>query len=182
MTPVHEGADPARAVGEHRPRRAVLDRGTARTAVAPDERRARRARGRLDLGGGYFDLGSAAFDLTRIATGQLDAYVDVGQRIVDEVPSTEAAFVAVGEGRGLHQLPLDVAAATLVLRGGRGCGHPRRRPRPRRPPAIGSSRTHGLAVLGAASPELRERLLAEIDRGLERLRHREQLHGDDLSP
>ena len=39
------------------------------------------------MGGGYFDLGSAAFNLTRLATGQLDAYVDVGRRIVDEVPS-----------------------------------------------------------------------------------------------
>src|SRR5205823_12115418 len=50
------------------------------------------------MGGGYFDLGSAAFNLTRIATGQLDAYVDVGRRLVDEVPATEAAFLAAGEG------------------------------------------------------------------------------------
>ena len=30
------------------------------------------------VGGGFFDLGSATFDMTRILTGQLDAYVDVG--------------------------------------------------------------------------------------------------------
>ena len=58
------------------------------------------------MGGGYFDLGSAAFNLTRLATGQLDAYVDVGRRIVDEVPSTEAAFLAGGGGLGVHELPL----------------------------------------------------------------------------
>jgi hypothetical protein len=38
--------------------------------------------------------------------------------------------------------------------------------------AIGSSRTHGLAVLGAASRELHASLLAAIDRGIDRLRAR----------
>ena len=33
---------------------------------------------RSSLGGGVFDLGSATFDLTRILTGQLDAYVEPG--------------------------------------------------------------------------------------------------------
>jgi myo-inositol-1(or 4)-monophosphatase len=134
------------------------------------------------MGGGYFDLGSAAFNLTRIATGQLDAYVDVGRRIVDEVPSTEAAFVAVGEGAVCTNFPYDVAAAALVLEEAGGVvTHADGRALADHP-AIGSSRTHGLAVLGAASRELHERLLAEIDRGLERLRHREQLDGDELSP
>ena len=36
------------------------------------------------VGGAVFDLGSAAFDLTRIVTGQLDAYLDVGSRMIDE--------------------------------------------------------------------------------------------------
>ncbi len=33
---------------------------------------------RSGMRGGYFDLGSATFNITRIVTGQLDAYVDVG--------------------------------------------------------------------------------------------------------
>jgi hypothetical protein len=65
--------------------------------------------------GGYFDLGSATFNMTRIVTGQLDAYVDVGHRIVDEVPSTEAAFLAVGEGSVCTNFPYDVAAAALIV-------------------------------------------------------------------
>ena len=67
------------------------------------------------MGGGYFDLGSAAFNLTRLVTGQLDAYIDVGRRVVDEVPVTEAAFLAAGEGAICTNFPYDVAAAALIV-------------------------------------------------------------------
>ena len=42
--------------------------------------------------GGFFDLGSATFDMTRIVTGQLDAYVDLGWHVLDELPELEPAF------------------------------------------------------------------------------------------
>lgn len=119
--------------------------------------------------GGYFDLGSAAFDLTRIVTGQLDAYVDVGRRIVDELPATEAAFLRVGMGSICTNFPYDVAAAALIVEEAGGvvthadgrslAGHP----------AIGSGRDEGLAVLGAASEALHRAILAEVDRGMIRL-------------
>jgi myo-inositol-1(or 4)-monophosphatase len=122
------------------------------------------------MGGGYFDLGSAAFNLTRIATGQLDAYVDVGRRIVDEVPSTEAAFLAVGEGSVCTNFPYDVAAAALIVQEAGGVvTHADGRALDEHP-AIGSSRAHGLAVLGAAGPELHSALLGEVARGIDRLR------------
>src|SRR5215207_10057898 len=38
------------------------------------------------LGGASFELGSAAFELTRIATGQLDAVIEPGPRLIDQVP------------------------------------------------------------------------------------------------
>jgi myo-inositol-1(or 4)-monophosphatase len=124
------------------------------------------------MGGGYFDLGSAAFNLTRIATGQLDAYVDVGRRVVDEVPSTEAAFLAVGEGSVCTNFPYDVAAAALIVQEAGGIvTHADGRALDDHP-AIGSSRTHGLAVLGAASRELHASLLAAVERGIARLRAR----------
>src|SRR3954462_15744249 len=44
------------------------------------------------VGGGTFDLGSATYDMTRIATGQLDAYVEPGPRMIDDVPSVRAEF------------------------------------------------------------------------------------------
>jgi fructose-1,6-bisphosphatase/inositol monophosphatase family enzyme len=122
------------------------------------------------MGGGYFDLGSAAYNLTRIATGQLDAYVDVGRRIVDEVPATEAAFLAVGEGAVCTNFPYDVAAAALIVQEAGGIvTHADGRPLDEHP-AVGSSRTHGLAVLGAASRSLHAALLDRVARGIDRLR------------
>ena len=122
------------------------------------------------MGGGYFDLGSAAFNLTRIATGQLDAYVDVGRRIVDEVPATEAAFLAVGEGAVCTNFPYDVAAAALVVQEAGGVvTHADGRPLDDHP-AVGSSRAHGLAVLGAAGRELHQLLLRQLEEGIARLR------------
>jgi myo-inositol-1(or 4)-monophosphatase len=122
------------------------------------------------MGGGYFDLGSAAFNMTRIATGQLDAYVDVGRRIVDECPETEAAFLEVGEGAVCTNFPYDVAAAALIVQEAGGVvTHADGRALDDHP-AVGSSRAHGLAVLAAAGAELHSVLLAEVDRGINRLR------------
>ncbi|MGH9030999.1 MAG: inositol monophosphatase family protein [Acidimicrobiia bacterium] len=122
------------------------------------------------MGGGYFDLGSAAFNLTRIATGQLDAYVDVGRRIVDEVPATETAFRAAGEGSVCTNFPYDVAAAALIVREAGGIVTSASGDSLDHHPAIGSSREHGLAVLGAANEPLHRALLAAVDRGMARLR------------
>ncbi|MFI5045601.1 MAG: inositol monophosphatase family protein [Acidimicrobiia bacterium] len=121
------------------------------------------------MGGGYFDLGSAAFNLTRLVTGQLDAYVDVGRRVVDEVPATEAAFLAVGEGAICTNFPYDVAAAALIVEEAGGkVTHADGRSLAEHP-AVGSSRTHGLAVIGAANPALHGILLDAVDRGIARL-------------
>ena len=122
------------------------------------------------MGGGYFDLGSAAFNMTRIATGQLDAYVDVGRRIVDERSETEAAFLEVGEGAVCTNFPYDVAAAALIVQEAGGLvTHADGRSLDDHP-AVGSSRAHGLAVLAAAGAELHGALLEAVDQGMHRLR------------
>ncbi|MFM7616676.1 MAG: inositol monophosphatase family protein [Actinomycetes bacterium] len=119
--------------------------------------------------GGYFDLGSAAFDLTRIVTGQLDAYVDVGRRIVDEVPTTEPAFLRVGRGSICTNFPYDVAAAALIVEEAGGVvTHADGRSLADHP-AVGSGRAEGLAVIGAASAVLHRAILDEVDRGMIRL-------------
>ena len=121
------------------------------------------------LGGGYFDLGSATFDLTRILTGQLDAYVDVGRRVVDEIPETEPDFLRVGEGAVCTNFPYDIAAAALIAaEAGATVTHADGRPLDDHP-AVGSGRAEGVAILAAANPELHALLLAVVDRGLERL-------------
>lgn len=119
--------------------------------------------------GGYFDHGSVAFDLTRIVTGQLDAYVDVGRRIVDEVPSTEAEFLRVGMGSICANLPHDVAAAALILTEVGGVVTQADGRSLDDHPAVGSGREHGLSVVAAASPALHGAILAEVDRGMIRL-------------
>jgi myo-inositol-1(or 4)-monophosphatase len=121
------------------------------------------------MGGGFFDLGSATFDMTRIATGQLDAYVDVGRRVVDELPPTEEWFRAVGEGAVCTNFPYDVAAAALVVQeaGGvvtRADGSPLDDH-----PAVGSGDGYGIAVLAAATRPLHALLLDAVDAGLARL-------------
>jgi myo-inositol-1(or 4)-monophosphatase len=124
------------------------------------------------LGGGYFDLGSAAFNMTRIVTGQLDAYVDVGRRIVDECPATEPSFLEVGEGAVCTNFPYDVAAAALIVQEAGGLVTHADGRSLEDHPAVGSSRAHGLAVLASASAQLHENLLAAVDEGMHRLRDR----------
>jgi myo-inositol-1(or 4)-monophosphatase len=118
------------------------------------------------MGGGVFSLGSAAFALTRVANGQLDAYVDAGRRVLDTYPELEAEFLRVGEGSVCTNFPYDVAAGALVVQEAGGvvtmadgsplAGHP----------ALGSGRAEGLAVLASGSPVLHERLLGALDEGL----------------
>src|SRR2546423_14529329 len=82
------------------------------------------------VGGGTFDLGSATFDMTRVLTGQLDAYVEPGPRMVADVPGMREQFERVGGGAVLNNSPYDVAAATLVLEEAGGSGRGRPRPPP----------------------------------------------------
>jgi myo-inositol-1(or 4)-monophosphatase len=125
---------------------------------------------RSHMGGGYFDLGSAAFNLTRIATGQLDAYVDPGRRIVDECPESEPAFLAAGEGVVCTNFPYDVAAGILIVEEAGGVVTHADGRSLHDHAAVGSSRAEGLAVLAAATAPLHELLLADLDAGIARLR------------
>ena len=120
--------------------------------------------------GGYFDLGSATFNMTRIVTGQLDAYVDVGHYIVDVLPELEGRFRTAGDGAVCTNFPYDVAAAALIVEEAGGIVT--------RPdgasiadhPAIGSGEGFGLAVLASASAPLHAQLLSAVSDGLVRLR------------
>ena len=56
--------------------------------------------------GGVFDLGSATYCMTRLLTGQLDAYVDVGPRMIELVPRGGGSLPRSGQGSGAQQLPL----------------------------------------------------------------------------
>jgi myo-inositol-1(or 4)-monophosphatase len=122
------------------------------------------------VGGATFDLGSAAFDMTRLVTGQLDCYVEPGPRIVEEVPGMEEEFRRIGGGELLNNSPYDLAAAVLILEeagavvtdaNGRSLSDRR---------LLGSGGDFQMSVVASANRELHEKVLAELDAGIARLK------------
>jgi myo-inositol-1(or 4)-monophosphatase len=121
------------------------------------------------VGGGFFDLGSASFDMTRILTGQLDAYVDVGSRMIDEVPALRTRFAEVGGGAVLNNSPYDLAASVLLLEeAGVVVTDALGRPLGDRP-LLGSGHEFQMSCLAASNPDLHSELAAQIERGIRRL-------------
>jgi myo-inositol-1(or 4)-monophosphatase len=121
------------------------------------------------VGGGVFDLGSATYDLTRIVTGQLDAYLDVGPRVIEEVPALRERFEAVGGGAVLNNSPYDLAAAALCLdEAGAVVSDAHGEPLGPRP-LLGSGHRYQMSCVAAANERLHALLLDALDRGFERL-------------
>lgn len=122
------------------------------------------------VGGGTFDLGSATYDMTRLLTGQLDAYVEPGPRMIGEVPAVAAEFLRVGGGAVLNNSPYDLAAACLLLdEGGAVVTDASGRTLADRP-LLGSGHDFQMSCVAAANPTLHAAILASLDRGIERLR------------
>jgi myo-inositol-1(or 4)-monophosphatase len=123
------------------------------------------------VGGGTFDLGSATFDITRIVTGQLDAYVEPGPRMVEDVPGMREEFERVGGGAVLNNSPYDLAAAKLICeRAGAVVTDAYGEPLDDRP-LLGSGADYQMSCVAAANAELHARILEALDRGVERLRN-----------
>jgi myo-inositol-1(or 4)-monophosphatase len=121
------------------------------------------------LGGAGFELGSAAFELTRIATGQLDAVVEPGPRLVDEVPGMRAEFERVGGGAVLNNAPYDIAAAMLILEEAGAVvsdayGHSLAAC-----PLLGSTHEFQMSVVAAANERLHGAILEAVDAGFSRV-------------
>jgi myo-inositol-1(or 4)-monophosphatase len=122
------------------------------------------------VGGGTFELGSQAFAMTRIVTGQLDAAVEVGSRLIDEVEGMRAEFERVGGGRILNNSPYDLAAPWLCLReaGGvvtDGWGTPLDDRR-----LLGSGHEYQMSSISAANRDLHAKLVRAVDEGVARLK------------
>ena len=122
------------------------------------------------VGGAVFDLGSATFDMTRIITGQLDGYVDVGSRIIEEVPELEDEFLDLGGGAVLNNSPYDLAAAVLCLReAGAVVTDAHGGPLDSRP-LLGSGHAYQMSCVAAANSDLHDQMREELERGFLRLR------------
>jgi myo-inositol-1(or 4)-monophosphatase len=121
------------------------------------------------VAGASFDLGSASFDMTRIATGQLDAYLEPGPRMVADVPKMREEFERVGGGSVLNNSPYDLAAAALcLLEAGAIVTDAYGRPLDDRP-LLGSGAEFQMSCVCACHQELHSAICAELDAGIERL-------------
>jgi myo-inositol-1(or 4)-monophosphatase len=119
--------------------------------------------------GGTFELGSQAFAMTRIVTGQLDAVIEVGSRLIDEVPGMRAEFERVGHGHVLNNSPYDLAApAICLLEAGGVVSDGWGRPLDDRP-LLGSGHEFQISSISAANIELHAELVTAIDQGVARL-------------
>ena len=121
------------------------------------------------VGGATFELGSAAFDMTRIVTGQLDACIEPGPRLVEDVPGMRAEFERVGGGSVLNNSPYDIAAATLILEEagalvtdayGRSLADR---------PLLGSAHEFQMSVVASGNPALQAAILRALDAGFSRV-------------
>jgi myo-inositol-1(or 4)-monophosphatase len=122
------------------------------------------------VGGGTFELGSQAFTMTRVITGQLDAVIEVGSRLIDEVPGMREEFLRVGGGQVLNNSPYDLAAPWLCLveAGGvvtDGWGAPLDHHR-----LLGSGHDFQMSSISAASRDLHSQLVRAVDAGVSRLK------------
>jgi myo-inositol-1(or 4)-monophosphatase len=122
------------------------------------------------VGGGTFELGSQAFAMTRVITGQLDAVIEVGSRLIDDVPGMRAVFEAIGRGQVLNNSPYDLAAPWLCLREAGavvsdGWGEPLDDHR-----LLGSGHEFQMSSISAANAQLHAALVREIDAGVARLK------------
>lgn len=121
------------------------------------------------VSGSTFDLGSATFDMTRIATGQLDAYIEPGPRIVDELPGAREAFEKVGGGAILNNSPYDLAAAVLCLtEAGAIVTDAHGKPLDDRP-LLGSGHEFQMSCVAAANAELHAAICRSLDAAFMRL-------------
>jgi myo-inositol-1(or 4)-monophosphatase len=122
------------------------------------------------VGGGTFELGSQSFAMTRVVTGQLDAVLEVGSRLIDEVPGMGDEFARVGGGAVLNNSPYDLAAPWLCLTeaGGvvsDGWGRPLHSYR-----LLGSGHEFQISSISASNAALHDALVRAVDDGIERLK------------
>ena len=121
------------------------------------------------VGGAVFDLGSSAFNMTRLITGQLDAVIEPSTLIYEELPQVRPEFEQLGGGALLTNPPYDLAGAWALLReagavmtDARGCPLDDR-------PLLGSGPEHQTSFVASANAALHAAILDELDRGITRL-------------
>ncbi len=101
------------------------------------------------VGGAVFDLGSSAFNMTRVITGQLDAVIEPSTLIYEEMPEPAAGVRADRRRRGADEPAVRPRRELGAAAGGRRRGDGRARP------VAGRS---AAARLGRGAPDVVRRL------------------------
>jgi 3'-phosphoadenosine 5'-phosphosulfate (PAPS) 3'-phosphatase len=103
-----------------------------------------------------------------VVTGQLDAYVEPGPRLVEELPGMRAEFERVGGGAVLNNTPYDLAAAALILEeSGAVLTDANGRPLGARP-LLGADPDFQMSVVAAGNPALHRTILEKLEAGFAR--------------
>lgn len=124
---------------------------------------------RSSIKGGVFIFNAAAYSLTRMASGQLDAYVDAAVRILRDFPQHREEYLGAGLGNPFGLMPYDIAAAVLIAESA-GCvvtdsyGNPLSDI-----PLLDTSEKNILSCVAASNPALHEKLLIEVEAGIRSL-------------
>jgi len=121
------------------------------------------------VSGAAFDLGSASYDMTRVITGQLDAYVEPGPIIVEKVPGMREQFEHVGRGHILNNTPYDLAASALCLLESGAVvtdGYGKELDEYR---LLGSGPEFQISCIASSNQELHSKLVSEVSSGVNRL-------------
>lgn len=145
---------------------------TAEFAGRPSELTAQALSGAIDassIHGGFFVFTSTAYSLTRLATGQLSAVVDIGGRLLRDLPRARQRFVTAGCGTVVGLFPYDFAAAVLVAEEA-GCvvtdAYGRSLDNVE---LLDSSERSIHSLIAACTPALHEQFLNSVSRGFARL-------------
>ena len=120
------------------------------------------------LRGGVFVINSVAYALTRLVTGQFDAVIDVGNRILRDYPQFRGQFVEAGQNSVIGLFPYDIAAAVLIAETAGACVTDAYGKSLGSTALLDTSEQNIRSCVAASNPVLHARLLSEID---ERMRN-----------
>ncbi len=120
--------------------------------------------------GGFFELGSISFSMTRLVTGQLDACVDIGKRIIEEVDTAAKEFSKVGKGTILNNNPYDVAAGILIVKEAGGIVTDGYGQSVDSYQLLGSGLEYQFSLIAASNKGLHKKLVAEVEKGISKLK------------
>ncbi len=122
------------------------------------------------VGGAVFDLGSSAFNMTRVITGQLDAVIEPSTLIYEEIQDLRQEFERIGGGAVLTNPPYDLAGSWALLREAGAVVTDARGESLDDKPLLGSGAEHQTSYVASANQVLHEAILEQVGAGIERLR------------